>query len=827
MDQKLQWEIIAKNAASEVIREVQKELKDLVGVTKDAAKATKDSAKENQSAALSFRNLVGGIALGNAAYEAFRSVLGGVTNKLKEFAGDSVESALTVERLSTTIYGMGENMGRSREEIDGIIYSIRQENKSMREAMEITQGIIIANLDAADAQTLLTIARDTGAAMGVSSADANRLILESLQSLKVAQLETIGLVISERTAYSEYAASLGKAQSELSATEKRQAIWNQIVKQSAAFQGQYNLSMTTGQKVIGSMKDAFEDIRTVAGQLVSGVFEPMAAETLNLIRDFRKWAYTSDNELNPQLKAIAQTIYNTIVPAFSVLIEVIKVFGKTTWEILTNVNTALDATGTKTEEEVERSKKTMRTWGSVFASFAAMLVSVFKLIGRVILGAVEIIIGGIANMWNTMVVAAQEGARQVISVIQSLIKAVNTIFKAVGKEPIVFNAELDFGAAKINSASLIGAQGLENIGGGLGDFMKDMMSITNMQEQIITGPADAAQKAHSAGVDAGYEWLDGLQSAVNDASGSGSSEDMMKKLSDEVNGLVDDYDKAVFDIDEDLLKLQDSHEKEIGKITDSIDDLQGQLGDLEETYRNTMSSMNQQEAERVVEQEQNIAEMKDQLTQMQSEGGNDQDIQALQEKLNREEQAYKDYMATREGLDADLEEARRRAGLTDFERFVEDITAKRDEETTAFEEKKANIEAEIAILEESKAHEIAIYEATRLKYMEVKDAFTDFHDTYIANLQNIESQTASSVENMANQLENLKRIMSELDSLQSGRAIEQSVAQQTTTTTTTGNSNAGVNNINITVNGVQSGSEQNAADAIARELELRGLGSTS
>ncbi len=330
------------------------------------------------------------------------------------FLKDSVDSALTVERLQGTVYQLGENMGRTREEIDGLVGSIREENKSLREALEISQAIVIADLEQADAIQLLTIARDVGAAMGKSSAEVNRAIVASIQKLNVAQLESVGIIVSERVAYQEMAAQLGIASSQLTVAQKRQAIWNQVQKEGTKFTGQYNAAMNTGAKVMNSARDAFEDVRTVVGKLVSDAIQPLAKRVLEVIRSFREFVFTADGKLQPQIQAIADKIFYTLVPAIIVLINGFVAFGKMAGEILFNFDRELEGTTEKTYEEVKRQQMAWRAIQATVQGTIGYLIAIFKLIANLVVSAVAAAAGAIANMWNQLVNGIQFGTNMAI-----------------------------------------------------------------------------------------------------------------------------------------------------------------------------------------------------------------------------------------------------------------------------------------------------------------------------------------------------------------------------------------------------------------------------
>lgn len=113
----------------------------------------------------------------------------------------------------------------------------------------------------------------------------------------------------------------------------------------------------------------------------------------------------------------------------------------------------------------------------------------------------------------------------------------------------------------------------------------------------------------------------------------------------------------------------------------------------------------------------------------------------MQEELKKEEEALKAYATTRSGLDAELTEARRRASLTEFERFMEDLNAKRTQEQTDYERKKLQLEEQVKQEETNLEREKVVYLAKRQIYIETQTKFQQFHDAYKKNLENMNLAT--------------------------------------------------------------------------------------
>lgn len=311
-------------ATLEVIIEAQnqarRQLEQLGDQLKGLSRNQADLADSTQNSERSFLQFVTAIGAGVLAARIAERAIFATGRALKNFIGSSIETALSVERIAATLPVLAKNTGKTTEEINKIIFAIRAENKSIREATEITRGIVLAGLDEVDALQLLTVARDVGATVGRSSADTNRLILESFQTLNPGILKQIGLNISLRTTYRELAKSLGKNVESLTTIERQQGLLNAVFTEGAKFAGAYDAAMTTVQKVTNSVKDASEDIKFVLGSLLTGGFFPIVQESLNAVRAFRAWAITSENVLRPELQALGDTIGRVVLGVFRALV---------------------------------------------------------------------------------------------------------------------------------------------------------------------------------------------------------------------------------------------------------------------------------------------------------------------------------------------------------------------------------------------------------------------------------------------------------------------------------------------------------------------------
>lgn len=267
-----------------------------------------------------FGTIAGGVTVGNLLADTFRKV----TSTFVSFAKESLDTSLTLDQMQKTLPVLAKNMGKTEQEINDLIYAIRGENKSMKEAVEITRSMTIAGLDQEQALTLLNRARDIGATFQMSSADANRILLDAMLQMQPTMLKDIGLTVRLADAKALMAEKLGITEEALTSAQIQQGIFNLAMQDAEKFTGAYDASMTSANKVMMSAKDAFADVKLVIGDLLDNAMFPISKAVLDMIRDFRAWAFTSENEMNPTLKGLAELIGGVVLLTFNTFLFTIQ-----------------------------------------------------------------------------------------------------------------------------------------------------------------------------------------------------------------------------------------------------------------------------------------------------------------------------------------------------------------------------------------------------------------------------------------------------------------------------------------------------------------------
>lgn len=236
------------------------------------------------------------------------------------------------------------------------------------------------------------------------------------------------------------------------------------------------------------------------------------------------------------------------------------------------------------------------------------------------------------------------------------------------------------------------------------------------------------------------------------------------KLQDSLNSTTGNFEKLRQDGIQAIVDLEAEHNKRMEEMDDSARKLQYSLLELTQAYEQTVAGFDRSTAERVIQQEELIASLKEQLSST-KERGDSEDISDIQNRLAEEISALQSFSDESEGFQAELAEARRRASLTDFERFVEDMEARRAEALQEFEEKKLQIENEIAALEAQRAREQEIFEK---KKKAIEKINAEIKLNWSSTLGGMEDRTTQFVEYVKSKLEDLKSALAAINALTAG-----------------------------------------------------------
>jgi len=348
-------------------------------------------------------------------------------------------------------------------------------------------------------------------------------------------------------------------------------------------------------------------------------------------------------------------------------------------------------------------------------------------LGTVILPIVNLVIKFFLQMSQTVDLTAKAiktavlaMGTSVVSRLQGLLKGIegfingaidlgNKALSAFGKDSAIKHITLSFKALddavdtmkeKTSEAGKSTADAFWAIGNASDSANQRAQDLADAQTFLTKSSAEASDEINNL--------VDGLKDsgkASEDAEKEAEAlADRWKNLKDET---IDLSDKAT----EALRDLADNNVKDLEKIEDKIKDLREQLTELGNDYNATIANEDKSIAEKIIAEENALLELRKKIAEARAEEKpNVSNINELQAEIDKRQKALDATKPLQTELQPQIEEATRRSGLTDLERAIEDYQAKKAQALIEYNDKKAELEAKLALEEQSKLDTVALYE---------------------------------------------------------------------------------------------------------------------
>lgn len=855
----LEWRFVAKDEASAVAEKVTRSLDDLERASSDAAKAVTTSGG-------SWQDMAKGVLAGGAALEVARKVYEGI----KGVAMSAISEAARVESLTTSFEVMSGSAEKGRIALQQL-QQIALDNPvlGLEQVQEGGQRLLAMGTSAEQVAPQMKMLGDIAGGLGADklpqlvTAFGQVQTKGKLMGQEIMQFAEAGVPLID-----ELSKSFGKTKEEVIDMSQK------------------------GQISAGEMTKALDTLaRNKFGELGAKQAETFAGKVAKLQDAWQIFLQNQGAQVLEWAKKavdIITFIVTDVLPRFSAAINTVTDFLGKHKEVLIFVATAI----------ATMLIPTLYGLAGVFLTTVvpAILAAIAAAAPLLITGAVVggIVAGAYLIIKNWQLVSKVAG--QVFSAIGNVISAfagdVWDAMKAIGSYLIApFKAlwqgiQGDFSGALDTITA--GVQGVLNINFGktaaaasqaAGEIAGSFGEIKDAVMDSFKSTGDQATETAKTTVAALDTTMGGLGGAVG--KGANKAAEAMKKIKE-------DYQKAVEDSQNSLQELENKHGEITANISSKIDDLKGKLTELASAYANTTKDLNQSEAEKVVDQETKIADLKKQIAEQTKEqsadeaaateklidlkeklrilelkrsemkgtestsskeslaaqitnaqqavteaskAGGDTRLAELKAELTKEVAAYDEYYAKgRQAIDTEITEARRRASLTDFQRYIEDLNAKRTEAQADFDKKKLQLEEEITQQQTNLQREKVIYDAKKAVYLETQTKFQQFHDSYKKNLENMNVATQKNVDEMQKKLVQLQAILASIESAKAKAGIASVVGfdNQAGTQTSTPAASPASQNITVNLGGVSvsnEADEQRLVQSIIRQLQLAPLGS--
>ena len=189
--------------------------KGVIGV----ANSTKSFSKMSQTIGTGSSGLVGAYA--TLAANVFAATA----------AFNALRSAAQVETLARGFDFLAAQVGRSGEQISGTLREITNQALSFEDATRASAVAITAGFSTENIERLGQVARNASISLGRNLGDSIDRLFRGVAKLEPEILDELGILVRLDTAVENYAAKLGKAATDLSDFERRQAFLNAAIEQ--------------------------------------------------------------------------------------------------------------------------------------------------------------------------------------------------------------------------------------------------------------------------------------------------------------------------------------------------------------------------------------------------------------------------------------------------------------------------------------------------------------------------------------------------------------------------------------------------------------------
>jgi len=207
-------------AKDEASKEINKVKGSLDGLGSEGGKST-------EGLGLDFDSMVGAITTGTAiaaaAITAFKVTL--------DFAQEGAE----IQRLQDTSAMLARSMGFDMDEIVAAVSEASLGTVSDLDIMSSASKAMMLGVgsSAEEMASLMEVAAIRGRALGLDATEAFDQIVRGIGRLSPKILDNLGIIVDADATYAAYAESIGKAASDLTEVEKRQALVNAVIADTA------------------------------------------------------------------------------------------------------------------------------------------------------------------------------------------------------------------------------------------------------------------------------------------------------------------------------------------------------------------------------------------------------------------------------------------------------------------------------------------------------------------------------------------------------------------------------------------------------------------
>ena len=351
----------------------------------------------------------------NKSLNALGVAAGAASFAVIKLGRSSFRAAADVSEMSVAMEAVNKSLKLPPGRINKTANEIRSMGIEMK-AQEMSLLFAQGNLDMAKAADVARVAQDLAVLSQSNSTQTAKTLAYAIQTGNSRLLKSAGITKYAGEAYAEYAATLGKTEAQLTATERQTAVMNMILEEGAKVAGTYEAAMTEPGKVLRSFPRLLNDMQIEFGNVLKEGFGPAIKAGYDLTKAFSK-TMQEGGALHPVLVDLGE--------AFGDMMDPLTDFLKDTTETVKNLNYV----GISVEDVQEKFEKFTPTISAVTAGL-----SLFA--GKQILGSIPVV-GRFANLLGgplttSMAVFAltNEDAREAV---RNVVDALRPLAEAMAK----------------------------------------------------------------------------------------------------------------------------------------------------------------------------------------------------------------------------------------------------------------------------------------------------------------------------------------------------------------------------------------------------------
>lgn len=419
------------------------------------------------------------------------------------------------------------------------------------------------------------------------------------------------------------------------------------------------------------------------------------------------------------------------------------------------------------------------------SDFVSQLARTFNFLKTVFVEGLKISVNVMVGIVKSAMIIAQDFANKVIGV-------TNSLFEKLGLEK------------RFESIAIIKTTFSE-----LGNEMKQ--NLAGAGQQVAESFKFMASSSSQLGVEfqKTSEKEQALSNLTKDLNNNLSTQsEAAKENADSVSKLKEKYEDFENAASSALESLRSDHQRNLSSIRQDIEKTVSAIADLNRSYENEKKTDTQRVAEQVVKAEENISDIKQKIAESTSQKQKD----SLTKQLLAEQTALSQNAAFISSIASDVAEARRRAGLSELQRAIEDYNQRRALADTEYAEKMTRLEGELAAFKQKEMAELISFQVKEV-------AMKQLMDEGVKNYQAVADQHFNITKNQIEaEIKLYQRLADAMATVKKTEAAQLAGVADITQSS----QSQGVGGVNITVNGDVSGRDlvKKVQDAIMNGVRM-------